>query len=149
MNSDFRLLVVEDDTLIQDMLKTCLSPAFEVEGVSTMRACLERVGRQPHLDGLILDLVLPNGGGLALVRDLHESKPDVPLIVLTGHAFRREDVLGAGASEYLQKPSGVDQVREAVERHVYLKRAIDWTRPLKRLVDEARAVVEEHLAKNP
>lgn len=146
MTSDFKILVVEDDNSICSVLSAALQPAFVVESVGTQAACLLKAGQECY-DVLLLDLILPNGGGLALVQCLAELQEDVPIIVLTGKDFRREDVLQAGASEFLQKPLGVEELRAAIEETVYRKKAIDWTKPLRKLVDEARDVIDTHLAK--
>lgn len=145
MTSDFRILVVEDDNSICSVLSAVLQPAFVVDSVGTQAACLEKTEKEFY-DGLILDLMLPNGGGLALVSRLSEMF-DTPIIVLTGRDFKREDVLRAGATEFIQKPLGVEELRDIVEKTVYHKRAIDWTRPLKKLVDEAKDLIDTHLAR--
>src|SRR5206468_3830952 len=77
---------------------------FRVAVASEGRAGLERVTREPF-DALVLDLMLPDMGGLDVCRQLR-AKSDLPVLMLTarGEAMDRVVGLEMGADDYLPKP---------------------------------------------
>ena len=100
--------------------------AFETEGyrvfeVETLaRGLIEAATRKPDL--IVLDLGLPDGDGVTLVRDVR-GWSSVPIIVLSARVDEADKVaaLDAGADDYLVKPFGVAEllarVRVALRRH--------------------------------
>jgi DNA-binding response OmpR family regulator len=102
-----RVLAVDDDAVTQVMLATELD---DIELIKAGRADdgfrLATHADQP--DAVVIDIVLPDGDGLDLVRRLrhHLGLNQMPIVVLTaGHDPAREaDVLAAGADAYLAKP---------------------------------------------
>ncbi|HZP42106.1 MAG TPA: response regulator transcription factor [Candidatus Binatia bacterium] len=101
-----RLLIVEDDLSLVAALRTGLGAAgYAVDAASSAadaRALLATNG----YDLLVLDLGLPDGEGLDLIRALRARTDDVPVLVLTarGSLSDRVEGLDAGADDYLQKP---------------------------------------------
>lgn len=75
--------------------------ARDIEDVTQLLA-----GEAPQL--VLLDMNLPSGSGLDIVRKLHDSPqfPQAPIVALTAHAMRgdRERFLAAGCDEYISKP---------------------------------------------
>lgn len=100
-----RLLVVEDDHRIR-----CeLLEALHQEGYDTRVAVALKDARhalQESFAAVILDLGLPDGDGLDLIRELRSSGRGVPIIVLTARdaAEQRVEGLEAGADDYMVKP---------------------------------------------
>jgi DNA-binding response OmpR family regulator len=101
-----RLLVVEDEARIVEVLRAALSRAgFAVDAVETVaeaRAALPLVA----YDAVILDLGLPDGDGLVLLAELRRDGGRVPVLVLTARDAVEARVTGldAGADDYLVKP---------------------------------------------
>src|SRR5213593_4397298 len=77
---------------------------FRVAVASEGRAGLERVTREPF-DALVLDLMLPDMGGLDVCRQLR-AKSDLPVLMLTARGESMDRVVGLemGADDYLPKP---------------------------------------------
>src|ERR1051325_1948247 len=82
------VLLVEDEPayaeLIQEILNTTVSSAFELTHAGRLSAALERLANE-RFDVVLLDLSLPDRQGLATYEDLHALAPSAPIIVLTGH----------------------------------------------------------------
>jgi two-component system KDP operon response regulator KdpE len=101
------VLVIDDEVQIQRLLRITLEAAgFEVVEADTGRMGLEEAARaQP--DAIVLDLGLPDMGGLEILKQLREWSK-LPVLVLTVLAEEREKVaaLDAGADDYLTKPFG-------------------------------------------
>jgi two-component system KDP operon response regulator KdpE len=122
-----RILVVEDEAEIRRFVSLSLErDGFEVyEADSVQRGLIEAGTRRPEL--VVLDLGLPDGDGVDLVRDLR-TWSDVPVIVLSARTDERDKVqaLDAGADDYLVKPFGASELLARVRAH--LRRRIGGVR---------------------
>lgn len=89
MKAKPEILLVEDDTSIATGLqKVMRAHGYEVTALSRGDAGLEQA-IAGSFDVVITDLKLPGLDGLELVRQLHQAKPKLPIILITAHAPRR------------------------------------------------------------
>jgi two-component system, OmpR family, KDP operon response regulator KdpE len=112
--SEGRVLVCDDELQILRALKVVLRDAgFEVVATATAQEALDAAAVRPP-DAAIIDLVLPDGSGVDVTRELR-SWSGVPIIVLSAVGEEAEKVraLDAGADDYVTKPFGP---RELVAR---------------------------------
>jgi two-component system response regulator QseB len=107
-----RILVVEDDTLLLDGLTVglCLH-GFTVDAVDSCadaRAALDAT----EFDAVVLDLMLPDGSGLEILRDLRRRQNATPVLLLTAKDTVADRIggLDSGADDYLGKPFDLDEV---------------------------------------
>jgi two-component system KDP operon response regulator KdpE len=114
-------LVVDDEPQIVRALKVILRrEGFDVSAAETKAQALDAVAVRPP-DVMILDLVLPDGTGLDVCREVR-AWSRLPIIVLSAVGDEREKVraLDAGADDYVTKPFGSDEltarVRAALRR---------------------------------
>jgi len=103
-----RLLLIDDDTRLTAMVADYLrGHQFEVDLAGSLAAGRERLARQSYA-ALVLDLMLPDGDGLELTRELRADARTrrLPLLMLTarGEAMDRIVGLELGADDYLPKP---------------------------------------------
>jgi two-component system KDP operon response regulator KdpE len=106
-----RILVVDDERQILRALQTSLRGAgYEVETAETAETALAAAAMRPP-EALIVDLVLPDGTGTEVVRELR-TWSTAPVIVLSAVGDEREKVaaLDAGADDYVTKPVGIDEL---------------------------------------
>src|SRR5215475_7446766 len=106
-----RVLVVDDEQQILRALRTSLRGAgYEVETAETAEGALAAAAMRPP-EAVILDLVLPDGTGIDVTRELR-SWSSAPIIVLSAVGDEREKVaaLDAGADDYVTKPVGIDEL---------------------------------------
>ena len=106
-----RVLVVDDEPHILRALKASLRGAgYEVETADTAEGALTAVALSPP-DAVILDLVLPDGRGTDVTREVR-TWSTVPVIVLSvvGDESEKVAALDAGADDYVTKPFGVDEL---------------------------------------
>ena len=100
------ILIVDDDPEIRSLLARYLDgQGFRTQMAANRRECESRIAAgSPDL--VVLDVMLPDGSGLEICRQLHERQPHLPVIMLTA---LKEDVdrivgLELGADDYLGKP---------------------------------------------
>jgi len=109
--SGARILVVDDESQILRALRTSLQGAgYEVEVAATAGEALTKAAAHPP-DGVILDLVLPDGSGTDVCRELRRWST-APILVLSAVGDEQEKVaaLDAGADDYVTKPFGIDEL---------------------------------------
>jgi two-component system KDP operon response regulator KdpE len=106
-----RVLVVDDEPQILRALRTSLRGAgYEVDTAETAEAALTSLALNPP-DAVILDLVLPDGTGTDVCRELR-TWSTVPVIVLSvvGEEAEKVAALDAGADDYVTKPFGIEEL---------------------------------------
>ena len=117
------LLVIDDDLVDRQMVQRTVralhpdATILEADGAATAAAMLDR----PEIDCVLLDYQLPGVDGLQVLTDLQGRRPDLPVVVLTGHGDQQLAVtlMKAGARDYLDKgritPELLDQsIRHAI-----------------------------------
>ena len=106
-----RILVVEDETEIRRFVCQSLErDGFDVYEADTLaRASIEASSRRPEL--LVLDLGLPDGDGVDLIRQLR-TWSDVPILILSARTDEHDKIEApdAGADDYLIKPFSVGEL---------------------------------------
>ena len=117
-----KLLIVDDDLSILRVLKMRLeSEGYQVEVASEIEAAKALAVRDEY-ELAILDLKLPDGNGIDLMRSIHEVDPDLPVIILTAYGTIESAVeaMKAGAYKYLRKPFDyrelLFQIRDGIEK---------------------------------
>lgn len=118
-----RVLIIEDEKEIRRFVRMALqAEGMEVLEADTFHRGLIDAGTR-HPDLIVLDLGLPDGDGVELIRDVR-SWSEVPIIVLSARGAESDKILAldTGADDYLVKPFGTGEllarVRALLRRHV-------------------------------
>lgn len=101
-----RILVVEDeDSIAAFVVKGLSAEGHTVERASTAADAVS-LGVTYEFDLILLDLLLPDGHGLDVLKRIRAGRPEVPVIVVSalGEVDDKVDLLDAGADDYLVKP---------------------------------------------
>ena len=112
-----RILVIEDDAAIRRGILASL----RFNGYETLEAADDGVGRELALrepcDLLLLDLNLPGGDGLEILKAVRAQLPAQPVIILTARGGEADRVRGLklGADDYLVKPFGPAELLARIE----------------------------------
>ena len=107
-----RILVVEDDRRIVDLLKRALQAEGHVVEDATDALDGFSLATSASYDVLIVDWTIPRGSGLELIRDLRREGVRIPVLMLTAHDTTADKVqaLDAGADDYLTKPFALEEL---------------------------------------
>jgi len=107
-----RLLLIEDDAMMRQALKTALLQAgYVVDSVESAEDA-ELAISTTNYDLMVVDINLGGKSGLELISDLRKRKQDIPALVLTARNTLKQKVEGfnAGADDYLVKPFDLEEL---------------------------------------
>jgi two-component system response regulator MprA len=111
-NTEFHILVVEDDHAVRDALERALS--FEGYTVDVARdgAVALSMIREGEYDLIVLDVMMPHLDGLETCRRIRAGGDDIPILMLTARTAVNDRVEGldAGADDYVAKPFSLDEL---------------------------------------
>ena len=113
-----RLLVVDDEELVRWSLSEYFrGEGFDVEEATNGADAIERFEKL-RPDVMLLDLVMPEMGGMDCLRELRRRGHQVPVIILTalGDVAPAVEATQLGASRYLTKPFELVDVKDAVDQ---------------------------------
>lgn len=112
-----QILIIDDETDVLDILSLRLSKRGALTTCSDCgRTGLELLQNNP-IDVVILDIKMPAMDGSEVLERIKEIKPDVPVIILSGHADMKlaAQVIQEGAFAYLLKPIDIDMLCNKIE----------------------------------
>jgi DNA-binding NarL/FixJ family response regulator len=115
-----RVFLADDSLTVRDRLTSLLRDMPQVEVIGTASDAAEAISAIQQLkpDVVILDIRMPAGSGIGVLRSL-QQKPEKPkFIMLTNYPFLqyRKTCLEAGASYFFDKSSEFDKIPEALEQ---------------------------------
>ena len=119
-----RILVVDDEEIV---IRSCLrifeGDDYQVEAVQDGREALRRIEEQTY-DVMILDIMMPNIGGLEVLRRVKETHPDIDVVMVTGlsQIDTAVQAMKLGAFDYISKPFAPDEIKLVVQRALERRR---------------------------
>ncbi len=100
------IMAIDDESDLIEVLSMLLSDSFEVRTFSDPLAALKQVGEEDY-KVILTDLSMPQMAGIEFITQIRKLKPNVPIVIMTGHAEGEKEVtdaLEAGGSALLPKP---------------------------------------------
>jgi DNA-binding NarL/FixJ family response regulator len=128
-----RLVIADDDPVVQCILRASLDLDFEVVGLASDGEEAIELVKTNQPDAALVDLVMPRGGGLRAVRGILEVSPATAVVMISGQRPRGtvRQLLKLGTIAYCRK--GIDphrlagSLRESIELHTAASRESAWT----------------------
>ena len=111
-----RLLVVEDDPEMRDLLRKVLEKeGYRVSVAGDGRAATTSLSRHP-CDLVVTDMLMPDDGGLELLQAIRKSQPALPVIIITafGDWGTYSRALELGAAAFISKPLKLAELIAAI-----------------------------------
>ena len=142
-----RVLIVEDDDTVADVLREVLSDEpIELAFASSAEQALQLIG-DACPDLILADITLPGKSGLDVMRQARALDPEVAVVLMTGHASVQTaiDALRQGASDYVTKPfEDIAEIPKIVRRHVGNRRLKVENRALLGQLQRQNEVLQRH-----
>ena len=110
------LLIDDEEDFAEALAKRLKARAFTVDIASRGVTALEKVKERDY-DAVLLDLAMPGWDGIETLKRLKEEKPNLQVILLTGHATVSKSVeaMKLGAVDLVEKPAALDDLLEKIE----------------------------------
>lgn len=145
--SETRVLVVDDDPMIRQLLEEALiMEGFQASTEPGGKEALEALSGG-SFDVVITDLSMPGMNGLELIRLTNEGHPHVPKIIITG-AGTMEDAIEAiriGAYDYIRKPLNLGELWVVLGRAVRNRRLVLSNQEFQRQLQESNQRLEQRV----
>jgi DNA-binding NtrC family response regulator len=113
-----KVLLVDDEVELLDTLSERMrNRGMEVATSSSGVEALKKVDQEAY-DVIILDLMMPGVDGLEALKILKAKRPELQVILLTGHATVEKGIeaMKLGAMDFLEKPADLNQLTEKIKK---------------------------------
>ena len=118
MADKLKILITDDSKLLRKKLRAELEKldCDVLEAENGKEAIMRDLTEQP--DGIILDIVMPEVGGVETLQVIKEINPEITVIMLSsaGTSQKLKQTLELGALDFIQKPYTSEQIKQAVEQ---------------------------------
>ena len=118
MAGKLKILITDDSKLLRKKLREELEKldCDVLEAENGKEAIMRDLTEQP--DGIILDIVMPEVGGVETLQVIKDINPEIPVIMLSsaGTSQKLKQTLELGALDFIQKPYTSEQIKQAVEQ---------------------------------
>jgi len=113
------ILICDDEPALRELIRASMDDGYDFAEASDGIVAME-LAHEVKPDIVILDLMLPRLSGLEVLARFNadDGLKDVPVLVITAWNETREDVLAAGADDFVTKPFDSEALRNAVNRLV-------------------------------
>jgi DNA-binding NarL/FixJ family response regulator len=125
------ILLVEDHPIFATALQRMLHDRGHIDVLAVVESAEEALNLIPNLeiDLVLVDVSLPHKSGISLVRNLQKTNPDLPCVMLSGHASQHyaRSSLAAGARGYLVKDHAeeiLDGIQRVLQGEVYVSEQV-------------------------
>ncbi len=150
-----RILVIDDEPVVRDVLQTVLDKqGYRVEVASDAATGRQLLDSETPWDAVLIDVMLPDADGLEVLRFVKDHQPGVAAVMITafGSVENAVAAMKLGAFHYLTKPFKNDEVRALVAHAVQatrlrrenesLKKALEQRHKFEKIVGKSRAMQE-------
>ena len=141
-----RVLVVDDDAFIRDLLKRYLThQGYDALTAEDGDGAMELIASTP-CDVAFIDMLLPGMDGLHLIDRIIEAYPGTAVIIITGHPTLESalEAMKRGVHDYLIKPFKLEHLESVLQKCLDQRRILEENRDLKERLDEARQRIRRY-----
>jgi len=148
-----RLLVIDDEDSVLDLLEMLFTEeGYAVDTADSVTAARERLG--DGYDLCLCDILMPDGNGLDVLREIKQADPHTSVIMMTAYTSTKSaiEAMRAGAYDYISKPFDVEELKllvqkalataELVDENVYLRRELEQKYTFKNIIGRSAKMQE-------
>lgn len=140
------ILVADDEKGIRDTLRRLLEyEKYRVVVAEDGQAALKVVAGEP-IDLALLDIKMPGMDGMEVLSRLHESHPDLPVVIISGHGTIQTAVEATrlGAFDFIEKPIDADRILLVIRNGLERSKLVRENITLKEKVQRRTQIIGEH-----
>jgi CheY-like chemotaxis protein len=140
-----RVLVVDDERIVCSGVEKILTrKGHAVEQALSVAEAVAALERNPAFDMILADLMMPQAGGLDMVRIAKSRWPGIPVVIMTGYASIGSaiDATRAGAAGYLPKPFTPEELEAAIERVSIVMEPRPASKPAAKPLPTAKEIID-------
>ena len=122
-----KILLVDDEESIRITIGEFIRESgHEVHTAENVEIAFELINAE-NFDVIVTDIIMPKITGIELLRKIHETSPDIPIIMMTGEPEVRSasEAVRAGAFDYLSKPISSEAITKVIRNATERKRLND------------------------
>ncbi len=129
-----KILLLEDDTVLADILVDFLQEQYSVTHTYSMKKALA-LSEENSFDLYIFDINVPDGDGISLLKELRDFRDETPTIFITAfHDTQHlKDAFESGANDFIKKPFDLEELAQRVEnikRHFGLSSLVQLSKTI-------------------
>jgi len=111
-----KILLLEDDTVLADILVDFLQESYSVTHTFSMKEALH-LSEENSYDLYIFDINVPDGNGISLLKELRSFSDETPTIFITAfHDTKHlKDAFESGANDFIKKPFDLEELAQRIE----------------------------------
>ncbi|WP_316796669.1 response regulator transcription factor [Pedobacter agri] len=110
-----RIIVLEDDESIRDIMHLILAMEdYDTESYDSVNAFKNRESCAPDL--FILDVILPDGNGIDICKELKGLNDTAPVLMMSTNAIWKDIEQGCPADGFIKKPFGMNQMLDKIRK---------------------------------
>lgn len=120
MDKQVRILIVDDDETIRKVLEAILlDEGYIIDSADTAKKAIEK-SQKEFYNLALLDVRLPDMEGIELLTKLHDTKPKLRKIIITGYPTLQNAVaaVNKGADAYIMKPFDVEKMLHTIKEQL-------------------------------
>jgi len=113
-----KILLVDDEKDFLEALSQRISiRGIDVSSTTSAKKAIKKIEAESY-DAIILDLQMPEMDGLEVLKTIKKLKPELQIIVLTGHATVKKaiEAMKLGALDLIEKPADLDTIMEKIKK---------------------------------
>ncbi|MDY0221584.1 MAG: ABC transporter substrate-binding protein [Desulfobacterium sp.] len=119
IKGDLMILFVDDEKMITNLMKKALERhGYKVVAMTNPVQALEKFKSEPtNFNLVITDMTMPGMGGETLSREILKIRPDIPIIISTGHSNLMDNTKAKqmGITTYIMKPMAISELVECIK----------------------------------
>jgi two-component system, cell cycle response regulator DivK len=113
-----KILIAEDEIANYMLLSVLLGPTgikitHALNGKKAVELCIEE-----QFDIILMDIKMPGMDGFEATREIRKFNKNTAIIAQTAYAYKREECLAEGFSDYIEKPFNRDSLLKLIKKYV-------------------------------